>query len=652
MSDGRYEGELFTRFDGDREAGKRYVPEARKVMGGVLADAAHNNLGVHKIRKQLTDGAVIVAEKIGDLKRVTITPPPGPGGRKPVRIFEDMVLTAGARSYDDVTGDRVIQPIIFSPVQGEGGLTWDTYFFNADSPGYSDAAKGTYSDVFHNADTRRDILPEATRNWFNADGEFCAWGSAVSHNASPYRHPRSLYSRTVQRLGRLVFASSIYIDEEGANLPWSLVLSAAFRGDWLYMVMAELGSLDYSTRPAEGAVMGDAWASPHFSDTPFDYALVRVRMVQTVDPVSNQVYFKAKDESHEVLWTGSLVRAYSAWTFNRDCTECVSYQMPEESIVRYIGGEIDTELLGNNVRFSLQLAFDDEEDSASASFSTSAAGAVVFEDNGQLLTVEKVGAHSYRYFGPEYNCVAYLWNGSVETVRELMYADLANNKYVFFETRVTLNAGTNTKTANFSAFVVEDGVETEVESRALGPVGYSDLLLEMEDKVRNDIDAMNVEGLAFAYRGVCGCVIMRETEDSTPEDPLWELAAMSRNGNLIPIVINMDAFGIANGGMATTVVNDPEGPWPWTDTIGVGQGGSYDPEYAEEFTVLYIAGAIQSASSFLMCSYYWPAANRMVNYITDGDLVDLLNFAFPGYFVLGSYVLGRPPISQKYEVSR
>ena len=66
MSDGRYEGELFTRFDGDREAGKRYVPEARKVLGGVLADAAHNNLGVHKIRKQLTDGAVIVAEKIGD----------------------------------------------------------------------------------------------------------------------------------------------------------------------------------------------------------------------------------------------------------------------------------------------------------------------------------------------------------------------------------------------------------------------------------------------------------------------------------------------------------------------------------------------------------------------------------------------------------
>lgn len=132
----------------------------------------------------------------------------------------------------------------------------------------------------------------------------------------------------------------------------------------------------------------------------------------------------------------------------------------------------------------------------------------------------------------------------------------------------------------------------------------------------------------------------------------YELAAKWRNGNLIPIVINMDAFGIANGGMATTVVNDPEGPWPWTDTIGVGEGGSYDPEYAEEFTVLYIAGAIQSASSFLMCSYYWPAPDRMVNYITDGDLVGLLNSAFPGNFVLGSYVLGRPPISQKYEVSR
>lgn len=257
-----------------------------------------------------------MAEKIGDLKRVTITPPPGPGGRKPVRIFEDMVPNAGARSYDDVSGDDVIQPIIFSPVQGEGGLTWDTYFFNADSPGYSGAAKGPTATC-SSVDTRRDILPESTRNWFNADGEFCAWGSAVSHNASPARHPRSLYGRTVQRLGRLVFASSIYIDEEGANLPWSLVLSAAFRGDWLYMVMAELGSLDYSTRPAESAVMGDAWASPHFSNTPFDYALYACAWYRRWIRRPNQVYFKAKDESHEVLWTGSLVRAYSAWTFNR-----------------------------------------------------------------------------------------------------------------------------------------------------------------------------------------------------------------------------------------------------------------------------------------------------------------------------------------------
>ena len=72
---GRYAGELFTRVVGDERAAQALMPAARLVMGKAVEAAAANNLGSYVLRQPLQDGSVIVAEKIGDLHRVTITTP-------------------------------------------------------------------------------------------------------------------------------------------------------------------------------------------------------------------------------------------------------------------------------------------------------------------------------------------------------------------------------------------------------------------------------------------------------------------------------------------------------------------------------------------------------------------------------------------------
>lgn len=70
---GRYPGELFVRVAGDERAARALLPAARLVMGEALEAASAAGLGTYTLRRRLQDGSVIVAEKIGDLKRVTIT---------------------------------------------------------------------------------------------------------------------------------------------------------------------------------------------------------------------------------------------------------------------------------------------------------------------------------------------------------------------------------------------------------------------------------------------------------------------------------------------------------------------------------------------------------------------------------------------------
>lgn len=83
MSGPRYSGWTPIVVVGDREVAAQHVPEARKLLGFVLEEAKRNGLGIANLRRELQDGTVLLAEKIGELPRVTIIAPGPPPVEEP-----------------------------------------------------------------------------------------------------------------------------------------------------------------------------------------------------------------------------------------------------------------------------------------------------------------------------------------------------------------------------------------------------------------------------------------------------------------------------------------------------------------------------------------------------------------------------------------
>lgn len=75
MSGRRFDQWHLSRVVGDPAAAQPYWAIGRKLLGYAMDEAQRANLGVHVLRRVLPDGAVIIAEKIGSLPRVTIIPP-------------------------------------------------------------------------------------------------------------------------------------------------------------------------------------------------------------------------------------------------------------------------------------------------------------------------------------------------------------------------------------------------------------------------------------------------------------------------------------------------------------------------------------------------------------------------------------------------
>ncbi len=72
MTGSRYTDWTAVHVVGDREAAAVHLPQARKLLGFVVEEAARNGLGVANLRRELDDGTVLLAEKFGELPRVTI----------------------------------------------------------------------------------------------------------------------------------------------------------------------------------------------------------------------------------------------------------------------------------------------------------------------------------------------------------------------------------------------------------------------------------------------------------------------------------------------------------------------------------------------------------------------------------------------------
>lgn len=127
----RYVDWTHIRVNGDRHAAAPYVPDGRKLLGEVMEEAARNGLGVHVLHRRLEDGTVLVAEKHGDIPRITITPAPARAvqRRRTLEAFHlTWASTAPART-----------PILFIEPRGEEGdddfRDWQSAFFNAEAYG-------------------------------------------------------------------------------------------------------------------------------------------------------------------------------------------------------------------------------------------------------------------------------------------------------------------------------------------------------------------------------------------------------------------------------------------------------------------------------------------------------------------------------------
>ncbi|MGH8026000.1 MAG: hypothetical protein ACREO0_04645 [Pseudoxanthomonas sp.] len=315
MSGVRYEGWRHTHVAGDRSAGEPYLSVASKLLGYVFEDAKHSNLGVHSVRRELSDGAVVVAEKFGDIPRVTILPPPPGEPRPPLTTPDDFVVFTRAESMPEGLDAEHPQQILRP--------TWKTFFFDGDVAGYEDfgGEKGTYVGVFPEGVTHAGNI-----DWRGRGKVRLSWyGPSTRYFYDPFVQPTAQYGRKVFYLGQVLLDMDTYIEESDEDTAFAerYVLGAALRGRSLYVVAADMPFFNTPDPPPEypnrfGFVTDPA---PDFDS---NVALFKFTLlVDPAEPVPSQATVAAN--SREVLWSAVLPKMFQPWFFNESATECVCY---------------------------------------------------------------------------------------------------------------------------------------------------------------------------------------------------------------------------------------------------------------------------------------------------------------------------------------
>src|SRR5690606_35861489 len=147
------------------------------------------------LHRQLEDGTVIVAEKHGDIPRITITPAPPQPSIPPPIVRDDFVVWARTGALPDgIDEDRPQQ--ILRPA-------WTTFFDNADVEGYEDFTgdKGTYGGMFP-----QGLLLAGNIDWLSPiTGERISWyGPSSRYWYDDWRLPRAQYGKHVFHLGQVL----------------------------------------------------------------------------------------------------------------------------------------------------------------------------------------------------------------------------------------------------------------------------------------------------------------------------------------------------------------------------------------------------------------------------------------------------------------
>jgi len=362
---GRYHDVASLRLSGNRWRAQQHIPGARLLMGQVMEQAGFNGLTTHRLTRVQADGSQIVAEKIGNIARLSIHAPWSASGKRPVRVFDDLLVTGG--KYETENGQRVRMPVI---VSHNPDRQWQAYFAHNKALGYYPGA-GTYGDVFPALEKNRHYLQSGNCYQVNGEGMVTSWTSAAPFICPKARHPVNVYGRGVCSLGMRLASF---------NNPWN-VLCAVIDEGWLYTLIGQFEPLTYPQRPTQPGQWGDAWASHYYSHTPHYLMLGRYPLKTKVLPHSQHHYYAIDGNAGEVIYQGYFLRCYNRWTFDNEKKQFVTVQLPLQPILRYERGEL-VEPPSNNEAI-VRLGID-------GSLISQLAKRVIFEENGQQIRLERV----------------------------------------------------------------------------------------------------------------------------------------------------------------------------------------------------------------------------------------------------------------------
>ena len=624
----RHSGELAIRINGDRAAGVAHIPAARLLMGQTLEMATPNELGVATLRKELSDGTIIVAEKIGDINRVTITPPPGGATPKPIRVFDDVVVHAGAAGY--TAGVLANPPTILTKL----GSGYRAFAAASDSPSYTGS---TYAEAFPNVqDSPPDhpYLHVGTAYTVDDRGEALSWTSQPLVVAAPGRNPNSMYGNAVLSVGRVLFNTAQAV---GAAAFYEHVLCAGRVGNELFVLVADLRPLEFDPPPASPTQKHDAWASPVYSSEPHPTALLRYVLTTVVDPITNQAYYKVNygteaEPGHTIVWSGSLARAYNRWTYHNG--EFVSVQLPAEANALFVAGEVATTPSPTAVVFRL---------TTGGVLSTEDAGDRVFIDRGQALSLVRNSAAQWSWVWPNGTLPALTVSANGWVAHQVLYADLVNNRLA--GKRCEYN-----HPPDVSSFSLAVDVETWViDAAAVQYVGdINSSTLWTNDRFNTHllptlfpaVHALPLAGITAAALVPCGVIAVG---DGSVLAEKWAIALAV--GSLLTDMAGVQSAPLYSVGGIYTSVDSGDPPYTWEPPVlygpvlGPGQPAVYDGVRTSCTAVSsqrYLAASVHSGD------------NAMGTYLTDGDIPALTNNAYPAPFIgpLGAPLLNQPKEKQ------
>lgn len=312
---------------GDRVAAARYVRLGRALLWKLARLTFPSGATQARRIVKLSNGVVIGLELMGAQASIVIEAPTGAGGT----LKLDDVFVVYPRDASRPTGVTAEYPeMILAPADEE--QQWITYFYDPDVPGYEAFArpKGTYRTDKGEIAFPDGIQHAGNIDWLSPEGFRVSWyGPSTRHWCDPWVQPRSQYGKHVFMLGQVLLDVEAYIAEceEQPAFAEQWILGAALKDDWLYIIHADLPVGTTTTGTAPPATIFVEGPFPQTANVPVVLSRIRI-----ADDVSEQQAMRLKPvaDTREVLWSGTLARAFQPWFFNQSVSTAHSIAPPAQ----------------------------------------------------------------------------------------------------------------------------------------------------------------------------------------------------------------------------------------------------------------------------------------------------------------------------------